>query len=117
MDLRLASSAQGHSVDMATEDFFSHTGSGGTSAGDRIGAAGYPASGWSENIAAGHASAEAVVDAWMNSSGHRANILRESSEHVGIGYEVRTGSTYGTYWTMNFGSSSEAPEFGNGCHP
>ena len=117
LDIRLATSAQGHSVDMATNNFFSHTGSGDTSAGERMTAAGYPWTGWSENIAAGQSTPESVVNAWMNSQGHRDNILRASSEHVGIGYALSNGSAYGTYWTMNFGSSNGAAEPGSGCHP
>ena len=117
LDLRLYLSAQTHSQDMARNDFMSHTGSDGSSPGDRISAAGYPASGWSENVAAGQPTPESVVNAWMNSSGHRANILRASSEHVGIGYDHDGGSTYGHYWTMNFGSSDSPASSGVGCHP
>lgn len=117
MDLRLALSAQAHSEDMTRNNFMSHTGSNGSSPGDRITEAGYPAASWSENVAAGQPTAEAVVNAWMNSSGHRANILRAASEHVGIGYDYEAGTTYGHYWTMNFGATNEAPATGNGCHP
>ncbi|MEX3747365.1 MULTISPECIES: SafA/ExsA family spore coat assembly protein [Lysinibacillus] len=50
-----------------------------------------------ENIAQGQPSAEEVVKAWMNSSGHRANILNESYTHIGVGY-VKDGN----YWTQMF---------------
>ena len=117
LDLRLAASAQGHSEDMTANNFMSHTGSDGSNPGQRMTAAGYPWSGWSENVAAGQTSPESVVNAWMNSSGHRANILRASSEHVGIGYDFSSGTTYGHYWTMNFGTSASEPATGLGCHP
>ena len=117
LDVRLWASAQAHTLDMTSGDFLSHTGSDGSSPGDRITAAGYPWTGWSENVAAGQTTAEAVVQAWMNSPGHRDNILRESSEHVGIGYGFDAGTTYGHYWTMNFGASASPPETGTGCHP
>jgi len=117
MDLRLALAAQGHSEDMTRNDFMSHTGSDGSSAGERITAAGYPWTSWSENVAAGQPTPEAVVSAWMNSPGHRANILRAASEHVGIGYDHAGDTTYGHYWTMNFGASDQDPATGTGCHP
>ncbi|NNM33675.1 MAG: CAP domain-containing protein [Gemmatimonadetes bacterium] len=117
LDLRLAVSAQTHSEDMTANNFMSHTGSDGSNPGERMTAAGYPWNGWSENVAAGQPTPESVVNAWMNSSGHRANILRTSSEHVGIGYDHESGTTYGHYWTMNFGSSESEPATGLGCHP
>lgn len=117
LDVRLAFSAQGHSEDMTANNFMAHTGSDGSNPGERMAAAGYPWSGWSENVAAGQPTPESVVNAWMNSDGHRANILRESSEHVGIGYDYATGTNYGHYWTMNFASSESAALAGTGCHP
>ena len=53
-----------------------------------------------ENIAAGQKSAEQVMNDWMNSSGHRANILNKNYTHLGVGY-VKGGS-YGTYWVQEF---------------
>lgn len=50
-----------------------------------------------ENIAKGQATPQAVVDAWMNSSGHRANILNASFTHIGVGYVAE-----GNYWTQMF---------------
>ncbi|MFC4559009.1 SafA/ExsA family spore coat assembly protein [Virgibacillus kekensis] len=54
----------------------------------------------SENIAAGQPTAKAVVDAWMNSSGHRRNILDANVTHIGVGYAE--GGSYGNYWTQMF---------------
>lgn len=117
IDVRLAYSAQTHTEDMTDGDFLSHTGSNGSNPGQRITAAGYPWTGWSENVAAGQTTPQAVVDGWMNSQGHRDNILRATSQHIGVGYASVPGTTYTHYWTQNFGSSSSPPETGNGCHP
>lgn len=105
MDVRLVQSARGHSQDMASNDFFDHEGSNGSSFDERILAAGYP-SPRSENIAAGYSTPESVVEAWMGSSGHRANILDSSATHVGVGYAYDASSTYHRYWTANMGRSS-----------
>ena len=53
-----------------------------------------------ENIAAGQKTAEEVMDGWMNSEGHRANILNPNFTHIGIGYVQ--GGDHGTYWTQLF---------------
>jgi hypothetical protein len=63
----------------------------------RIRAAGYPSPG-GENIAKGYVSASAVMTGWMNSPGHRANILNCSFTALGVGYDTR-----GNYWVQNFG--------------
>ncbi|WP_165368304.1 CAP domain-containing protein [Phytoactinopolyspora endophytica] len=98
-DERLDEAAQGHSVDMAERNYMSHTSPEGEGPGDRAEAAGYPR--WSgENIAMGYATAEAVVDGWMNSEGHRANILNCDSAAIGVG--VAEGDE-GIYWTQLFG--------------
>jgi len=53
-----------------------------------------------ENIAAGQQTPQEVVTAWMNSPGHRANILNKSFTHIGVGYAK--GGSYGHYWTQMF---------------
>ena len=97
----LQAAAQGHSADMAANDYFSHTSQDGRSFSDRIRAAGYTGGAIAENIAAGQATASAVMTSWMNSSGHRANILNCAYRYLGVGYAK--GGTYGTYWTQDFG--------------
>lgn len=97
VDSRLATSAQKHSDDMAERDYLSHTSPEGTTFSERIESAGYPKPG-AENIAMGMASAEAVMDAWMSSDGHRRNIL--NCEFTAIGVAVNSS---GWYWTQNFG--------------
>ena len=95
---RLALSARRHSKDMAVNKYFSHTSKDGSSPWDRIRRAGYKGSPAAENIAYGYPSANAVVKGWMNSPGHRANILNCKIKSLGVG-------KYKSYWTQNFGWS------------
>jgi uncharacterized protein YkwD len=97
VDSRLATSAQGHAADMATNNYFSHVSLDGRTFDQRIRAAGYPSPG-GENIAKGYTSAAAVMTGWMNSTGHRANILNCSFTALGVGFDAR-----GNYWVQNFG--------------
>ena len=82
----LTAAAQGHSEDMAINNIFGHSGSNGSSPWDRMDAAGYPA-GAAENVAAGQTTAEAVMESWMRSPGHRGNILNCSLTAIGVGLE------------------------------
>jgi uncharacterized protein YkwD len=95
-----------HSDDMVARNFFSHTGSDGTSAGMRATAAGYVWSSWGENIAAGQRSVAEVVAGWMASDGHCANIMGPGFRDLGLAcVSGNAGTTYGTYWTMVLGSA------------
>lgn len=87
---------------MAKRDYFDHTNPDGKSPFDRMSAAGYQYRSAAENIAAGYRDAEAVVQGWMNSEGHRKNIMNCGLTEIGVGYA--TGGKYGTYWTQNFGT-------------
>jgi uncharacterized protein YkwD len=102
LDDRLTKAAAGHSRDMAADDFFSHDSQDGRSFGDRIEAAGYPAP-RSENIAAGQPTPAAVMDAWMHSPDHEANILDCTATQMGVA--AATGGEFGTYWTQDFGTA------------
>lgn len=93
----LADAAQGHSDDMSARNYFSHTTPEGVTFDQRIRNAGYSKPG-AENIAKGQRTPAQVMDAWMNSSGHRANILNCKLTKIGIGV-----ATNGWYWTQNFG--------------
>ncbi len=102
IDERLRDAARGHSEDMAERNYFAHTSPEGVTPWDRAKDAGYPdPSG--ENIARGYPDAETVVQAWMESPGHRANILNCDSRAIGVGIELETGD--GPYWTEMFGYS------------
>ncbi|MET9958349.1 sigma-70 family RNA polymerase sigma factor [Streptomyces sp. NPDC006326] len=100
-DPQLRSAAQGHSDDMANRDFFSHTNPDGADPGKRTTAAGYRWSTYGENIAKGQQTAASVMDAWMKSPGHRANILNCSFKDIGVGMHQGPG---GPWWTQNFGA-------------
>ena len=100
VDSRLTSAAQSHANDMANRQVMTHTGSNSSTAGQRIAAYGYGATTWAENVAAGQATAVDAVNAWMNSSGHRANILNAQLGNIGVA--AATGSNGVTYWTMVF---------------
>ena len=65
---------------------------------------------WGENIAAGNATAAATVEQWMNSPGHRANILNAKFTHIGVGYQHSAGSTYGHYWVQMFTGTNAVPD-------
>lgn len=104
----LTAAAQGHSEDMAENNYFDHTDLNGGKPWDRAAAAGY-GSGWiGENIAAGYGSPFAVMTGWMKSSGHCANILISRYVDIGIGVARKSGSKYGTYWTMVLGGNNPA---------
>lgn len=100
LDDRLTTAATRHSRDMADQDFLGHTGSDGDSFSERIRAAGHP-SPRSENVAAGQESATEVVAAWLDSEGHRENILDCDARTMGVGRA--TGGSLGIYWTQDFG--------------
>lgn len=97
----LTKAAQGHSADMAAENYFSHDSQDGRSPFDRITAAGYDFRAAAENIAMGQRTPQSVMEAWMNSPGHKANILNCTYTQIGIGYAVGNGSPY---WTQDFGA-------------
>jgi uncharacterized protein YkwD len=100
----LTTAALRHSQDMATNDFFSHTGSSGSSAGQRLTAAGYAWRTYGENIAAGYGTVQAVMDGWMSSEGHCANVMNASFREIGVACVPGGSSRYPTYWTMDLGA-------------
>ena len=91
--------AQNHSRDQARMHLMTHTGSDGSSCGDRLHRQGYEWSAWGENVAMGYPTARSVVRAWMHSAGHRANILNSSFRHVGVGLSRSADGT--PYWTLD----------------
>jgi uncharacterized protein YkwD len=102
IDERLVAAARVHSTDMVRSGFFSHTGSNGSNFVAREVAAGYPRKGAAaENIAWGYRTPKDVVNGWMNSPGHRKNILNCASVAVGVGIAVKPGGAI--YWTQDFG--------------
>jgi uncharacterized protein YkwD len=92
--------ARRHSADMAARGYFDHTDPDGRTPWDRAEAAGISGLG-GENIAMGAADARSVMDLWMNSPGHRANILTCDFTRIGVG--MHAGSGGGPWWTQVFG--------------
>ncbi len=95
----LTSLAQNFSEDMAARGFFDHTDPDGDTPWDRAAQAGVQGLG-AENIARGQADAKAVMEAWMNSEGHRENILNCDYKTIGVGIHEGSG---GPWWVQNFG--------------
>ncbi|MCM1975896.1 MULTISPECIES: CAP domain-containing protein [unclassified Streptomyces] len=95
----LSDLASAFSEDMAARGFFDHTNPDGESPWDRAAEAGITTLG-GENIARGQADAAAVMEAWMNSPGHKANILNCDFKTLGVGVHMAPG---GPWWTQNFG--------------
>lgn len=98
----LTRAAQDHSADMANRNYFAHDTLGGGSFASRITAAGYRWSGAAENIASGQRTPASVMESWMNSSGHRANIVNCGYRDIGVG--VAANATGTLYWTQDFAS-------------
>jgi len=97
-DSRLNLAAQRHSADQARLDRMSHVGSDGSTFVVRISRTGYPFSTGGENVAAGYPNAKQVMRGWMNSAGHRANILNRDVTEIGVGAVRSSDGTL--YWTM-----------------
>lgn len=97
---KLFDAAAGHSVDMATNNYFSHTGQDGSTFSQRISAAGYVWSTAGENIAAGQNTVEEVMNGWLQSAGHCANIMNGAFTEVAVACARNDASTYKQYWTM-----------------
>lgn len=123
-DRRLAAAAEGHSRAMAERDFFAHCNlDSGSSASGRAEAAGYEWRAIAENLSVGYATADQVVEGWLDSRGHRENLLSPRYQEAGVGYVYqsddrgnvrvdedgdcdgdRRNGPYGHYWTMLYGT-------------
>jgi len=96
----LEAAAQMHSDDMNTYDFLSHTGSDGSSPGDRLEKVGYEWTTYGENIAKGYPTEEEVIKGWLESPGHCANIMNPDFTEMGV-------ATSGKYWTQIFATPKQ----------
>lgn len=97
LDWQISRVARYKSQDMKDKGYFSHTSPTYGSPFNMMKSFGITYKTAGENIAKGYATPAAVVDAWMNSPGHRANILNSSFTHIGVGYVAE-----GSYWTQMF---------------
>ncbi|WP_248795759.1 CAP domain-containing protein [Pseudomonas sp. MWU13-2105] len=100
----LASAAEGHSRNMANNNFFDHKDRDGRMPGDRAELAGYNGRLIGENIAAGQDTVRKVVDGWLASPGHCANLMNPQFRELGAAYVVDPKSDSGIYWTAMFGT-------------
>jgi uncharacterized protein YkwD len=99
----LAMAAYLHSEDMALNNFFSHTGSDGRSAGQRISRQGYPWRTYGENIAVGYPTVSSVIQGWLGSEGHCRNLMDPDFTEIGAGYAIGPfgGNPAARYWTFD----------------
>jgi uncharacterized protein YkwD len=104
-DTGLIASTARHSYDMQKKNFTSHTGSDGSTPPLRMTQAGYSWSWWGENIGWGFGTTQQMVDWWMSSAVHCANIMNPKFKHVGLACVKGTSSNrWRTYWTMDLGA-------------
>ena len=105
-DGALTASAVWKSMNMAGLNYFDHNDDPiGRTPGQRLVACGWPANlGWGENIAAGYSTPADVMNAWLNSPGHKANIENPSFTSIGVGVAANAQGVY--YWTQDFGQGS-----------
>jgi uncharacterized protein YkwD len=106
----LTSAAKWMSVDMGARNYFAHTSLDGRSPTQRMADAGYPAFGtWTgEDLAAGFTSTADVLNGWINSPAHYAVLVNPKYQAIGVGRGYTGGSTYGWYWTADFGGVVDA---------
>ncbi|MDQ2915421.1 MAG: CAP domain-containing protein [Chloroflexota bacterium] len=101
----LTAAAKWMSVDMGARNYFAHTSYDGRSPTQRMADAGYPAFGtWTgEDLAAGYTTTAEVLNGWINSPAHYAVLVNPKYHAIGVGRGYASSSTYGWYWTADFG--------------
>ena len=108
MNAMLRCSARLHSQDMGEQGYFDHTNLAGQSPFDRMAEAGYQGFTMGENIAKGQQTPQEVVDGWIDSDGHCANIMNPSFTEIGVGYWEGAADNQwfngNKLWTQNFGA-------------
>jgi uncharacterized YkwD family protein len=100
VNTKLAAVAEKKAEDMRDKNYFSHTSPTYGSPFDMMKQFGITYTSAGENIAMGQKTPEAVMNGWMNSEGHRANILNSSYTEIGVGYVTSSNGT--TYWVQQF---------------
>ena len=104
---KLEDAALAHSEDMVEREYFSHTSLGGVQVGERVRSRGYSWSAAGENIAGGQNSVDDVVDGWLSSPGHCANIMSTKFTEMGAARVEVPGSPYSPSWTQVFGRPAQ----------
>ncbi len=100
LDATLGRVAEAHARDMTRQRRMSHTGSDGSSAAERVTRAGYAWRVVAENVASGQSSAEEVVQTWLESPGHCANLMNPEVREMGMAFSFDASSDAGTYWVQ-----------------
>lgn len=101
----LQKASQKHSYDMASKNFFEHTGSDGSSVSNRVDTAGYDWQTVAENLAAGDKSAQSAINRWFHQSEtHCKNMMNSTYTEVGLACSYDAKSTYKTYWALTLAS-------------
>lgn len=104
LDPRLVEAAQRHAEDMLRRSYYDHDSLEGLRPRDRVAQAGYPAALVAENIARGLTSVDEAMNAWMQSRGHRSNLLNPAFREMGIGCAVGHNTVGNTVlWVQDFG--------------
>lgn len=101
---KLASASIEHSRNMAEHEFFGHEGRDGSTVEARATAQDYAWKRIGENVAAGQGSAQQVVDGWLSSPGHCANIMNEEFTEMGAAYATNPAADATIFWTQVFGT-------------
>jgi uncharacterized protein YkwD len=108
VNTQIRNAAQLYSQTMAQQDFFDHVGRDGSLPWVRMQRAGYNYVAAAENLAAGHLTPAAVVQGWIDSPGHRRNLLNPNLREIGVGYFYLPNDSgskvYQRYWTQKLGS-------------
>ena len=106
---KLQSAAEVHSLDMTTHNFFSHTGSDGSSVSTRADAQIYNWVAIGENIAAGQETAQEVVEGWLSSEGHCRNLMNSNYTEIAVARLADENTDYNRYWTNVLGAPAVLP--------
>ena len=102
-NINLLQAAKGHATDMATNNYFAHTGQDGRTPDQRVLAAGYSYIRMGENIAAGQTSVETAMNAWIGSASHCQNMMTPEFKDIAVACVRNEASKYRLYWVMEMG--------------
>ncbi|KXK14259.1 MAG: SCP-like extracellular [Chloroflexi bacterium OLB14] len=103
VNAQLTSAAQNHSIDMACNNFLNHTGSDGSTIGNRLADAGFTSLNYLEIIAIG--TPQNAIDQWRADAGHWEAVLNPSMKYIGVGYAYYADSNFGGYITVTMGGN------------
>ncbi len=106
---KLQSAAEVHSLDMTAHNFFSHTGSDGSSVSARADAQSYDWVAIGENIAAGQETAQEVIEGWLSSEGHCRNLMSSNYTEIAVACIADENTDYTRYWTNVLGAPAVLP--------